>query len=133
MTENYIKNKKLCEISRNIPFLESYNCKRERFSEDDLNEVIEKKNTLEEARDKISGFFSSLVPNDKVTYDPSNLIIILFIVIVILIYSVIMLTTSKKKVDLNGMLKLYEFPIPPPPPPPPVNFIMSNEIAPKLS
>ena len=77
MTENYIKNKKLCEISKNIPFLESYNCRRERFSEDDLNEVIEKKNTLEEARDKISGFFSSLVPNDKVTYDPSNLIIIL--------------------------------------------------------
>ena len=44
-----------------------------------------------------------------------------------------MLTTSKKKVDLNGMLKLYEFPIPPPPPPPPVNFIMSNEMAPKFT
>ena len=106
MTENYIKNNKLFEISKNIPFLESYNCRRERFSEDDLNEVIEKKNTLEEARDKISGFFSSLVPNDKVTYDPSNLIIILFIVIVILIYSVIMLTTSKKKSRLKWYVKI---------------------------
>ena len=35
-----------------------------------------------------------------------------------------------KSIDVNNLLKMYEFPIPPPPPPPPVNFIMSQEIAP---
>jgi ATP-dependent Zn protease len=144
---NNIKNKKLCEISKGIPFLESIACKGKLIEGIETNSLGEIQSNLTEIRNRlkivksdyfkdfnITDFYESIFPKDKSDFVPKNLIFILIVIVVILFLVVLILTISKSigrnKKDVVNMLKLYEFPIPPPPPPPPVNFVMSNEIAP---
>ena len=144
---SYIKKKKLCEISKNIPIFDNLVCKDRIIEGIEVPNVAEITNNLTEIRNRmgivkadyfknfnLKDFFESIFPKEKKDFIPKNLIFLLGLIVVILVIVVVILIISKfagrKKKDVINMLKLYEFPIPPPPPPPPVNFVMSNEIAP---
>lgn len=146
---SYIINKKLCDISKGIPFLEKRNCKKEKFTvvpEDlvDSKEIKEKFDDFGKllksiftkygkiAKVVLKDYFESIFTLDKKKFNPLNLVYFMggIMVILIIIIGVVAGSQKMKSMDVNNLLKMYEFPIPPPPPPPPVNFIMSQEIAP---